>query len=191
MVHELCAKVGSRFLTLLREITTIPLCLHRLVPAFHHLRRNWLHRHLLLNLNLRHIFTFLLQDPIINRIIVPALLAHEALPQASQIVVIWFLVKFEASAILQVLRELLRAASTKHFDRRCDLLFLDSVVFVILCLSLKALPRQGPFQKVQKNVTNRLQVISSGLLHTDVRINGSVPRRSSQGLAIPVGYMLA
>jgi hypothetical protein len=49
MVHELGAKVGSGFFTLLREITTVPLCLHRMVPAFGHLRRNWFHRHLLLN----------------------------------------------------------------------------------------------------------------------------------------------
>lgn len=63
-----------------------------------------------------------------------------------------------------------------------DLLLLSLYVVVLLILgaSGKALPRQGAAQKVQKHVTDGLEVVSAGLLVADVSVERRVSSSACQ-----------
>jgi hypothetical protein len=70
------------------------------------------------------------------------------------------------------------------------LFFFDSLILFILGPPLEALPGQHAFQEVDKNVSNRLDVISSRLLNPQMSIHRCVPCRASELLFVLVWNVL-
>ena len=61
--------------------------------------------------------------------------------------------------------------SCQLLDRGLDFLFLNTVVLVIFIFSGKALPGQRTLEEVKQYVTDRLHIISTGLLDADMSVD--------------------
>lgn len=134
--------------------------------------------------------TCLFQDPIKLTVIVVAILRHHGLEQTPQVVVVWLLLELKVAAVLQVLHELLRDPCRQLLDGGLALFVPDFVVLLVLVLSLETLPRQLTLQEVKKDVADRLEVVTTGLLNANVRVDRGVARRASQRLVVPIRDVL-
>lgn len=135
--------------------------------------------------------TSLFENPVELPVIIVAILRHHGLEQTAQVVVVGLLFKLKVATVLQVLHELFRNASRQLLDRGLALFVPNFIVLLVFVFSLEALPRQLAFQKVEQNVANRLEVITTRLLDADVRVDRSVAGSSGQGLVITVWNVLA
>lgn len=120
--------------------------------------------------------------PIVLVIVFKAVSMHRFLEKAAQVLVVRFLIKAQVATIDKVVREgRLLGETTGQLLNCCRyLLVLDPVVFLFLCATVKPLPRQLPFQKVNQYVSNRLNVISSRLFNAQVSIHRCIPGRASE-----------
>lgn len=82
------------------------------------------------------------------------------------------------------LLEFFRLVSTKLFDGGLLLLLFNVGILLGLGSARKSLPRKRAAQEVENNVTNGFQVVSSGLLITEMGVDGGIPGGSGQVLAI-------
>ena len=70
---------------------------------------------------------------------------------------------------------------------RCRLLLLaDLLVLLLICRGLEALPREGATEEVHENVGKGLEVVPTGLLNTQVSVDGRVAGGTRQVLVLPV-----
>ena len=81
-------------------------------------------------------------------------------------------------------------SAAELFKGSFNLLLLDSGVLLILGATRESLPGELALEKVQNDVADGLQVVSSRLLDALVGRNGGVPGRSSQVLAVLVRDVL-
>lgn len=100
--------------------------------------------------------TSFLENPVELPVIIVAILRHHGLEQTAQVVVVGLLFKLKVAAVLQVLHELFGNAGSQLLNSGLALFVPNSIVLLILVLSLEALPRQLAFQKVEQDVANRL-----------------------------------
>ena len=89
--------------------------------------------------------------------------------------IIWLIFKLEALAVGHEFCELGRNALTELLNAGRELLVLDQVVFLVLCLGLDAHPGQGALEEVDKDVPDGAHVVSSALLVAQMRVNGRIP----------------
>ena len=80
-------------------------------------------------------------------------------------------------------------AATELLKGRLNLFFFDCGILFILGTTGQSLPWKLAFKKVQNDVTNGLQIISSGLLNTFVSRNRCIPGRASQVFSVLVRNM--
>lgn len=88
------------------------------------------------------------------------------------------------------LLELIGLVLAELFDGDLLLLFLDGGVLLLLGAAWKTLPWERAFEEVEENVPDGLEVVSSGLLITDVSVDRSIPSGSSEILAVSEGDVL-
>lgn len=74
--------------------------------------------------------------------------------------------------------------------RRGALCVADLLISFFQRFSLEALPRQRTAQEVHEHVTQRLEVVASGLLAAHVSIDGHVPSGTRQRFVFPIWYVL-
>jgi len=71
-----------------------------------------------------------------------------------------------------------------------NFLFFDFVVLIVLVLAAgESLPWEGALEEVKEDVSDRLHVVSSGLLDSDVSVDRGVPCSSGQRLVVTVWNM--
>jgi hypothetical protein len=85
----------------------------------------------------------------------------------------------QGSGVGEVGCELLRYAGTKLFNRCVGFYLLDFKILLLVVLGSKSLPWKRSFQKVDKNVASRLQIVSPALFNTDMSVDRRISRRSS------------
>lgn len=95
---------------------------------------------------------------------------HAAIKQVQDVSVVWVVREFKTSAVLHELFELNWLVQAQLVDGHLLLFSLDVVVFLVLAAAWKSLPWQGASQEVQQDVTNGLQVVTAGLLITQVGV---------------------
>ncbi len=96
------------------------------------------------------------------------------------------IVEAESAAIVEENSEFIREATAKKVGQGRHLLLHNAVVLLLLRRRLQSLPREGATQKVHEDIREGLGVIATSLLNTQVRVDRSVPRSSSQVLVLPV-----
>lgn len=76
------------------------------------------------------------------------------------------------------------------FDRRRLLLFADLLVLLLVRGCLQPLPRKAASQKIQEHMPKSLEVVSPGLLSSEMRVDAHIACRARQRLSLPVRNML-
>ena len=103
-----------------------------------------------------------------------ALRPEEVTEHASEVGNVGLGLKLEGSAVSEVFGELRWAALAE--SRNCDRLLLFHNKFVLLGgrLGLESLPWKASLEEVNQDVTDRLEIVTTRLLDTQVVIDGSV-----------------
>lgn len=82
--------------------------------------------------------------------------------------------------------ELDRQALAEEIRPSCHFLLHDAVVLLSLRFGVESLPRQGATQKVHKHIGERLEVVSTGLLNTEMCVDRRVSSCADKILSLPV-----
>ena len=109
---------------------------------------------------------------------------HATFKQADDVAVVGVLGEAEATAVVHELLELFRLIAAEVLDGSLLLLLLDVGVLLGLGAAGQALPREGTAQEVKDHMTDRLEVVSSGLLVAKVGVHGGVTGGTREVLAV-------
>ena len=90
--------------------------------------------------------------------------------QLSQIVVVRGLEEVQTSDVSQIGGKFLWVTLTQNLDGRGSLGVANFLVSFLQCVRLESLPGKISTQEVHEHVTQRLQVVTSALLFTQVSI---------------------
>jgi len=102
--------------------------------------------------------------PIKDIIILETLTNEEITEDLSKVRVIRLVIETEGTGVVEVDGKLVGEASAKDLGGSCHLLLHDTVILLLLGSSLETLPWKGATAEVQHNVSERLHVITAGLL---------------------------
>jgi hypothetical protein len=89
------------------------------------------------------------------------------------------------------LTEFFRLILAELVDCHLLLLLFDSGVLFLLRFAWESLPWQRAFQEVQQDMSDALEVISSGLLITDMSVDAGVSCSTCQVLSVSEGNVFA
>lgn len=101
----------------------------------------------------------------VEYVVILKTLAHEEIAEKiAKIGVIRPAVKPQITDIREVGCEFLREVTAKVVDRGVYLLIFNTLISLVLCRRLQALPRQRAAGKVNHHVSKRFEIIAAGLL---------------------------
>jgi len=110
------------------------------------------------------ILLVLVDGPIKDIVILEALTNEEITEDLSEVRVIRLVIEAEGTSIVEIDGKLVREASAEDLSGSRHLLLHDAVILLLLGSSLETLPWEGATAEVQHNVSERLHIISAGLL---------------------------
>mmetsp|Transcript_16937 Transcript_16937/g.33938 ORF Transcript_16937/g.33938 Transcript_16937/m.33938 type:complete len:319 (+) Transcript_16937:608-1564(+) len=135
-------------------------------------------------------FLILEDGPVKDIIVLETLPNKEIAEKLSQVPIIRLIVETERAHVVQVSSELLRETFAQLLHGSAHLLFRDLLIFLLLVRSAQALPRQATAVEVHEHISEGLQIITTTLLDTQMRVDARVPRCPRQILVLPVRNML-
>jgi hypothetical protein len=144
--------------------------------------------------------------PIVDAIFLLARILESLSKELAEVVVVWLVFESEVSDVAEVLVEFFCRICQSWSRKRTGLLAWESLaqilngsgllllanllVLLLVGGSLESLPGQASAQKVHENMAQRLQVVSSRLLSSQVGVDAHVSRGSRQRLALAIGNVL-
>ena len=99
-------------------------------------------------------------------------------------------IKLQAAAICKVLCELGGASLAQRWNGNGLLLLHDELVLRRGALGLQSLPGQSTLEEVHQDVPDGFEVITAGLLHSQVVVDGGVTGRAGERPALTLGDVL-
>ena len=138
-----------------------------------------------------HLVLLLLNHPIKDIVVFVAHSVEQILEQLPQVGIVRPIFKVLVLALYHILDELFRKSLTEVLQTCLLLFFLDLLIFFFFGLGLEALPGQPTSQKVDEDISQALQIISSALFNTDVGVDRGVPSGPCQILPILVWDVLS
>jgi len=98
--------------------------------------------------------------------------------------------KLQTAAIRKVFRELGGTSLAQCRNSNGLLLLHDELVLRRGALGLKSLPWQSALEEIHQDVPDGFEVITAGLLHTQVVVDGGIAGRAGEGPALALGDVL-
>jgi len=106
----------------------------------------------------------LVNGPIENIVVLEALTDEEITEDLSKVRVVRLVVEAEGTSVVEVDCELVGETAAENLSWSGHLLFHDTVILLLLGSSLETLPWKRATAEVEHNVSERLHVITAGLL---------------------------
>ena len=106
----------------------------------------------------------LVDGPIEDIVVLESLANKEITEDLAKVRVVGLIVETEGASVVEVDGKLVGEATAEDFGGSCHLLLHDAVVLLLLGSSLQALPWEGASAEVEHNVSERLHIITTGLL---------------------------
>jgi hypothetical protein len=128
-----------------------------------------------------------LDAPVENVIVLVSLTYKEVTEKLSQIRIIRFVVETKSPSVVQKYAEFVGKPAAEEIRGGRHLLLHDTIVFLLLCSSFETLPWQSAAEEVHENVSQGLKVITTGLLDSQVGVDGCITSSASEILVLPVG----
>ena len=127
-----------------------------------------------------------LDTPVENIIVLVTFTDEKIAEKFSQIGVIRFVIETKSPGVVQKYAEFVGKSATEEIRGSGHLLFHDTIVFLLLGSSFETLPWQSTAEEVHKNVSEGFKVITTGLLNSQVGVDGRVTGCTSKILVLPV-----
>lgn len=117
-------------------------------------------------------------DGPVEDIVVLESFTHEEITEDfAEVRVVGLIIETEGTSVVEVDGKLVGEATAEHFGRGRHLLLHDTVILLFLGSSLQSLPRKGTTAEVKHHVSERLHVITAGLLCIYVSMRGQAEGR--------------
>lgn len=127
-----------------------------------------------------------LYRPVEDIIILEALTNKEVTEELAKVGIIRLVVEAKSTSVVQKDAKFARKATAEDISGCRHLLFHDPVVLLLLGSGLESLPRKGATQEVHQHIRERFKVITTGLLNTQMSVDGGVASGTGQVLILPV-----
>lgn len=128
----------------------------------------------------------LVDGPVEDVVVLESLADKEVTEDLTEIAVVGLVVEAERSGVVEVDGKLIGETTAQDLGGGGHLLLHDTVVLLLLSSRLETLPGQRASAEVKHDVAERLHVISSGLLHTKMGVDGGITGSTSQVLVLTV-----
>jgi len=132
------------------------------------------------------ILLVLIHSPVKHVVVLEALANEEVAENLAQVRVVWLVVEAKRASVVEVDGKLIWEAAAEDLCWGGHLLLHDAVVLLLLGGSLKTLPWKGATAEVKHNVSQRLHVITTRLLDTQVGVDGGVTSSTGEVLVLTV-----
>jgi hypothetical protein len=129
----------------------------------------------------------LLDTPVKDIIVLEALADEEITEELAQIRIVGLVVEAESTGVVEENAKLVGEATTEKVGLSSHLLLHDTVVFLLLGRSPQTLPWELTTKEVEKDISQRLKIITSCLLNTKMGIDTSVTSGTSEVLVLSIG----
>jgi hypothetical protein len=106
----------------------------------------------------------LVDSPVEDIVVLEALADKEITEDLAEVGVVRLVIEAEGSGVVEIDGELVGEPAAENLGGGGHLLLHDAVVLLLLGSSLQSLPGEGSTAEVEHNVTERLHVITTGLL---------------------------
>lgn len=83
-----------------------------------------------------------------------------------------------------------RSALYQLWNRRCLFLFPNLFILLFIRSRFQTLPRQTATEEIEKDMTERFEVVPPRLLSPEMRVDRHVPRGPAEGFTFAVGNVL-
>jgi hypothetical protein len=109
--------------------------------------------------------TYVFVDSPIEDVIVLETLTDEQISEdLAKVRVVRLIIKPQRTGVVKVDSKFVRETTAENFGRSGHFLLHNTIILLLLCSSLQALPRQRPTAKVKHDVTKRFHIVTTGLL---------------------------
>jgi|SRR5712671_2908212 len=138
----------------------------------------------------RHLILGATLDTPVEHVVVLVTLAGEKVSEKlAQVRVVRLVIEPQGTGIVQEYTELVGETAAEKVGRGCHLLFHDTVVLLLLCGRLQALPRESSTKEIHEDIGKRLQIIAASLLHSQMGVDRRISGSSGQILVLAIGDM--
>ena len=104
-------------------------------------------------------------DSPVEDVVVLESLTHKEIPEdLSKIGIVGLIVEAQGASVVQVDGELVGESTTEDLGRSGHLLLHDAIVLLLLRSSLQALPWERAAAEVKHDISERLHIVTAGLL---------------------------
>lgn len=134
--------------------------------------------------------TGLFDHPVEDEVVFVSHPVKEVFEEFAQVTDVRLLFELETATVVQVNSELVRQILCQHLDGRGQLLVPNFFILLLLSSGGKSLPRKAAFVEVHEDEAERLKIISTGLLDSQVGVDGGIAGCSRQIFAITVRDVL-
>jgi len=107
-----------------------------------------------------------LNTPVEDIIILEPFSNEEVSAELAKVRVVRLVVEAECSGVVQENAKLIGESTAEKIGGSRHLLFHDTVILLLLCRSLQALPWEWSMKKIHQDVSKGLEIIPASLLHT-------------------------
>src|ERR1700733_1100792 len=133
------------------------------------------------------VFLGALDTPIENVVVLVAFANEKVTEKFAKVRVVGLVVETKGAGVVEENSKFVGIASAEEIGGSGHFLLHDAIVFLLLGSSLEPLPRKGTTEEVHEHVSQRFEIIATGLLDAQMGVDRGVPRRSGQVLVFPVG----
>lgn len=128
----------------------------------------------------------LVHGPVKDVVVLEALADKEITEDLAEVAVVGLVIETERSSVVEVDGELVGETAAKDLSGGGHLLLHDAVVLLLLGSSLEALPGERATAEVEHDIAERLHVVTSRLLDTQVSVDGGITGSTGQVLVLSV-----
>lgn len=128
----------------------------------------------------------LVDNPVVLVIIFVSESFEQVLEQGSQIGIVWLVFELQCSAVRAILDELIREALAEVFNFGHDFLFLDLFILLLDVFGSEIHPWERAAQEVHEHIAEAFNIVSSGLLNTQMGRDRSITGGTGQTFAFTV-----
>ncbi|KAI3487940.1 hypothetical protein L1887_48023 [Cichorium endivia] len=133
------------------------------------------------------VFGALLDGPVKDVVVLEALADEEVAEELTEVRVVGLVVEAERTAAVEIDGHLRGEAAAEELGGGGHLLLHDAVVLLLLGGGLETLPRERAAEEVHEDVAQRLEVVTSRLLDTEVGVDRGVAGGAGEVLVLSVG----
>ena len=128
-----------------------------------------------------------LNTPVKDVVVLVALTDEEVTEELAQVRVVGLVVETKGSCVIEEDAKFVGEAAAKKIGGSSHLLLHDAVVFLLLGGGLETLPRERTAEEVHEDVGERLEIITTSLLNTQMGVDGGVTSGTCEVLVLSVG----